>query len=314
MPKNNNLDPVKLPMVIKFGKKPETEFKNNLRSINIELIDAPTVQQLVNYIPDFVMATWAERPDQNYTIEERVEALHELFVGNALPGAMETIGITFRISGISLQEVTHILRQRLGTFSADCSGDKWWSDKDSLVPFSIENSPEFYERYKKITEDAKKLYCDMIDSKRISIMDARYILPRNLSTFYYMRLSIKDVLAFIRQREDVQIQPETDNIIAYQMFNILLKLYGELVKDAVDFSNPSPFYKKMARTGKATNLYFPEPEVDTFEWNEKDFIYQCRRGQMNGTSGGEFNLFDALQLSYFTVFKQYGVKVPDWVP
>src|SRR5690606_22859517 len=119
---------------------------------------------------------------------------------------------------ISLQEVTHILRHRMATFSADCSGDKWWTHKDALVPNSIENSDEFYARYRKLVEDAKQLYCDMIDSKEISIMDARYILPRCLSTFYFMRIGLKDLIGFIKQRIDKQIQPETDNLIAYYMY------------------------------------------------------------------------------------------------
>lgn len=310
MPKNNNLPPVELPMKIKFGQEPRTEFVNNLMSIHVDLIDYPTIQQLKSYVPSYVNATWEEDPFREYTDEEKEKALEEMFSGRTLPSVKETIGLTFRISGISLQEVTHLIRHRSGSFSADCSGDKWWTDKDALVPFSIQNSPEFYERYKEITKAAKKLYCDMIDSKDISIMDARYILPRNLSTYYYVRFDLANCINFIRQRIDVQIQPETDNIIAYEMFQCLLGAYGHYVADMVDFTNPSPFYQKMARTGKATNLYFPEPEVDTFEYNEKDFIYQCRRKDMRGTQKENENLFEKLQRSFFHVFSSFNVKVP----
>ena len=313
MPSNKKLKPVKLPMKIRFGEKPKTEFVNNLCSINVKLLSAPTITQLKSYIPDFVLATWEESENKIYTEKEKKQALKEMFEGKTLPTALETINLVFKISGISLQEVTHILRHRNFSFSADCSGDKWWSHKDSLVPESIQNSPEFYERYKKITEEAKTLYCDMIDSEKISIMDARYILPRNLSTFYYIRCNLKDCLAFINQRKDVQIQPETDNIMAYAMFDALLTVYGGYVSKMVDFSNPSPFYQKMARTGKATNLYFPEPEVDNFEWNPDDFIYQCRREELSGTEPSNFSVFKHIQKYYFERFKCYGVKVPDWV-
>lgn len=311
MPKNNSLKPVTLPMVQKFGKAPETEFKNNLRSIKVMLIDAPSLEHLKEYIPYYTGATWAESPYELVSAEAADKALKEMFNGFSLPSAKETISLTFLIDGISLQEVTHLIRHRNGSFSADCSGDKWWTDKDALVPFSVQNSPEFIERYKCIVEQAKQLYCDMIDSRRISIMDARYILPRCLSTFYYVRFNFNDVIAFINQRKDVQIQPETDNIIAYKMFDCLLETYGEYIAGCVDFTNPSPFYQKMARTGKATNLYFPEPEVDNFEWNENDFIYQCRRKNLNGTSGGDYNLFEMFQSAYFSKFAKYGVKVPE---
>ena len=313
MPKNNNLEPIKLPMDIKFGKGQKTKFKNNLDFIRIEPISYMNISDLFDYIPSFVDATWSENPRKKYSYEEAAKLVTDMFTGKTLPGALETINFVFRISGISLQEVTHIIRHRNATFSADCSGDKWWSEKDALVPCSIQNSPEFNERYEKLVIETKQLYCDMIDSKVISIMDARYILPRCLDTFYYMRINYKDLIAFINQRKDVQIQPETDNVIAYKLFDILLNIYGDYVKNAVDFSNPSPFYQKMARTGKATNLYFPEPEVDNFEYNEADFIYQCRRKDLNGTNPERDYAFGRIQLEYFKKFKKAGVKVPEWV-
>lgn len=300
MPKNNSLTPTTLPMKLRFDEKPKTEFKNNLDAIKIELISAPTMDELRAYLPQFITATWQEQGDRYYTnnifLKEKDEIIRDAFFGKALPTALETINLVFRISGISLQEVTHIIRYRNAGFSADCSGDKWWTHKDALVPSSVENSPEYYERYKKIVEEAKQLYCDMIDSRDISIMDARYILPRCLDTFYYMRISLKDAIHFIKQRIDKQIQPETDNIIAYQMYCRILEQYP-IANGLIDIHQPSYFYMKMARTGKATNLYYPDADSDNFEWNEKDFIYQNYRNEMNGTDGDE-NHFDSLLKFY----------------
>lgn len=313
MPKNNNLAPVKLPMDKKFGREPVTLFMNNLTEIDVRTISAPSLEDLENYIPYFVDATWAENPmEKKFTQEEKEKYVEEMFSGMCLPTARETIKFTFYIDGISLQEVTHILRHRLASFSADCSGDKWWSDKDCLVPESVQNSPEFYERYKSIVEASKQLYCDMVDSKDISIMDARSILTRNLSTFYYMSIDLGNLLAFINQRKDVQIQPQTDNVLAYKLTHELIKLYGgKLISKCVSFANPSPFYQKMARTGKATNLYIPEPEVDTFDWNEKDFIYNKRREELNGTNPTNVTIFKQIQMYYFQIFKDNGIPIPE---
>lgn len=319
MPKNNNLQPTMLPMELRFGEKPTTIFKNNLSSLKVELMSAPTMDELRSYLPQFVTATWQEQGDAHYnneiSLKEKDEIIRDALFGKALPTALETINLVFRISGISLQEVTHIIRYRQAAFSADCSGDKWWTHKDALVPNSIENShgpsddkyaystgesihPEdFYSRYKKIVEDAKQLYCDMIDSKQVSIMDARYILPRCLETFYYMRMNLKDAIHFIKQRIDKQIQPETDNIIAYQMYCAILKQYP-VANGLIDIHSPSYFYIKMARTGKATNLYYPDADSDKFEWNENDFIYQNYRSEMNGTDVDTTNLFDKY-LAYY---------------
>lgn len=293
MPRNNDLEPVVLPMSIRFDEKPTTRFVNNLSSIDIELINAPTMADLRSYLPPFLEATWAEGPMDatNLSLERKDEIIRECFFGRALPTALETIGLTFKVSGISLQEVTHLLRHRTASFSADCSGDKWWTHKDALVPNSIEQSTEFYDRYQALVEASKQLYCDMIDSKQISIMDARYILPRCLSTFYFMRISLKDAIGFIKQRMDKQIQPETDNLIAYYMYCHILKQYP-IANGLIDIHETSWFFAKMARTGKATNLYYPDQDSDKFEWNEKDFIYQSYRNEMNGTDEGATNLFD----------------------
>ena len=106
-----------------------------------------------------------------------------------------------------------------------------------------------------------------------------------------MRLSLKDALHFIKQRIDKQIQPETDNVIAYQMYCEILRQFP-VANGIVDIHAPSYFYINTARTGKATNLYFPDDDSDKFEWNEKDFIYQCYRNEMNGTDEGAKNHFD----------------------
>ena len=315
MPINNNLKPVELPMKLRFNEKPTTNFINNLDAIRVELLDAPSLDNLRNYLPQFITATWQEVGDESYlgnmTNKEKDDIIRQAFFGKALPTALETINLTFRISGISLQEVTHIIRYRTASFSADCSGDKWWTHKDALVPNSIQQSngsgsdeeyyatnnqiasDDFYSRYKQIVEMSKQLYCDMIDSKKISIMDARYILPRCLSTFYYMRLTLKDVIHFIKQRIDKQIQPETDNLIAYYMYIELVQQYKHTIVGLIDIHQPSWFYINMARTGKATNLYFPDSDSDKFEYNENDFIYQCKRDEMNGTDKDATNKFNS---------------------
>ena len=313
MPKNNDLTPVKLPMKLRFGERPTTEFKNNLVSIRVTLMQAPSMDDLRKYLPGFANATWSDLPGDydDISIQEKDKIIRDVFLGKTLPTALETINLNFRIEGISLQEVTHIIRYRNASFSADCSGDKWWTHKDALIPNSIQNSngladdsayygtgatiapDNFHERYKQIVRMAKELYCDMIDSKKVSIMDARYILPRCLETYYYMRISLKDALHFIKQRIDKQIQPETDNIIAYQMYCEILRQFP-VANGIIDIHAPSWFYVNTARTGKATNLYFPDADSDKFEWNENDFIYQCYRNEMNGTDPDATNAFDGL--------------------
>lgn len=293
MPKNNNLKPKQFPQVIRFNEEPSTEFCNNLASIKVQLLNAPSFKELKEYLPGFVKATWTDHPAllDDMSSSDRDRIVRQVFFGKTLPTAQETIGLVWFIDGISIQEVTHILRYRGASFSADCSADKWWTHKRGLVPNAIEESPEFYARYMSLVEETKKLYCDMIDSREISILDARYILPRCLETFYYMRMNLKDTLHFINQRIDKQIQPETDNVIAYQMYLELLRNYP-IANGLIDIHKPAMHYISQARSDDSSNIYPPDEDSDIFEWNERDFLYSKTRGKMNGTLSNAYNHFN----------------------
>ena len=215
---------------------------------------------------------------------------------------MECLGFTFKISGIDTQTVTHLIRHRAGSFAAQCTGDRDLRHDRALVPESIENcranEDDFYFRYLKIVQDAKKLYSDMTDSKLVSMMDARVILPKCMETFYIARFNLKDLIGFIKQRQDVQIQPEVDNILATRIARLVVERIPE-VATCLDFSKPDMHYVRTFRveqpdgtfTSKGTNLYHPEPKNDLFEFNENDAIYQCRREDINGNASGEEKIF-----------------------
>jgi thymidylate synthase (FAD) len=202
---------------------------------------------------------------------------------------MECLGFTFKLSGLSFQEVTHIIRHRAGSFAAQCTGDRDLRDDPAVVPEAVENSPEFLRRWKQIVLDSKQLYSDMTDSKAVSMMDARMILPKCMTSFYLMRLNLKDLLGFIKQRQDIQIQPAADNLLAAMMARELIKVLPE-ASARIDFNSPDMHYIKTFRIkqgdkwiSRGTNLYWPEPKNDKFEYHPNDTIYQSRREKINGT-------------------------------
>ena len=130
----------------------------------------------------------------------------------------------------------------------------------------------------------------MTDSKDVSMMDARMILPKCMTSFYLMRMNLKDLLGFIRQRQDKQIQPAADNLLAAYMARELINVLPE-ASVAIKFDSPDMHYIKTFRvkeagqwTSKGTNLYWPEPKNDTFEYHPDDTIYQARRESINGTN------------------------------
>jgi hypothetical protein len=123
------------------------------------------------------------------------------------------------------------------------------------------------------------------------MMDARMILPKCMTSFYLMRLNLKDLLGFIAQRQDMQIQPAADNILAAYMAREVLKVLPE-ASARISFNKPDMHYIKTFRvpdgkggeTSRGTNLYWPEPKNDKFEYHPNDTIYQSRREDINGTN------------------------------
>lgn len=302
MPKNNSLTPVQLPMPIRFNKPAKTGVKVLEDELKVTLVDSPTEEQLLNYIPGYVNATWAEdiTERERYSEHKKFDSIVKMFKGKTLPSALETIRFTFIIDGMSLQEVTHIIRHRTASFSAVCTGDRFMHEDDVFVPEAIQQSDEFYKRYVELAEQSKQLYVDMVDSKEVSLMDARYAMPRSSRQTYYMSMNYKDLLSFIRQRIDRAIQPKSDNIIAYQMWLEVCKKIPMLAAlDLVDFNAPSWFFINTSRTGHSTNLYLPESHNDKFEWNENDFIYQKEREELIGTNEDASSTFME-KLEYYT--------------
>ena len=56
--------------------------------------------------------------------------------------------------------------------------------KCALKQNSRKDENDFYRRYVNLVNQSKQLYADMVDSKKVSMMDARVILPKCLETFY----------------------------------------------------------------------------------------------------------------------------------
>ena len=268
---------------LKWNQKPQTKFKEHLSSIKVEILSCPTWDHLKSYIPEFTMATWEDAPGREFTDEEREIAVVQSFTGKLLPTSLETINVTMRIEGLDLIDVTHLIRHRTLSFSAQCTADRDMRNDDVLIKPSILNS-EYEIRYKQLLLDAKELYADMVDSKEVSIFDARTVLPRSLSNFYYVRGNIKDILQFIRTRKDEAIQPESDNVIAIRMWQALLKALPELndILD-MDFGGPDHWFIKTAKEGHNSKCYLPKEKNDVYDYNPEEYIYQKRREDFNGS-------------------------------
>ena len=299
MPINNNLPVQKLPMEVKFDKKPTTKINVLEEAIDVKLIQYPTYEQLLSYIPNFCQATWEDDPYKKYSKEEAEKILIKMFKGQTLPTALETIRFTFTLENLTYVEISHILRYRGFSISAQCTADRFQSDDSAAIPASINQSDEFRERYVNLIHEMKQLYQDMVDTREISIFDARYILPKASTVYYHVSMNFKDLVHWIRQRIDRAIQPQTDNILAYKMWLEVCKVYPILTTlDIIDFDMPSWFFIKTHESGHCSNIYQPEEHnAKHFDYNEKSFMYDKTRPEMCGTNPDAKYIFDDIKKS-----------------
>jgi len=279
MPKNKKIPKVKLPMELKFNEPVETKFQTENEAIKVIMINHPP-KNYKEICYKMIMSTWADKPIKIATQEEIDKTFKELISFKTLPNSMEMLQFTFLIEGLTHIEISHMLRHRsFSAIHALCSGDRDLRKDNVLIPESIQNSRFVYE-YKELSKKCKELYASMVDSKEISLMDARYILTRNHPYYYYFTMNLKDIMAFINQRKCTQIQPYTDNLIAKGIYKNIISIIPE-VADVISLKcDARCHYIKTANTGKATNLYLPDKTHDCFDWNSNNFIYKKRRYEL----------------------------------
>ena len=128
------------------------KYKNHLRSLKATLVDYPDMEKLKSYIPEFAAITWLEKKEDIDTFLEsrnltRETMVHEMFAGRTLPTALETVRLTFFIEGLDLTNVTHIIRHRLFSFSAQSTDPVTMEnhdilDNDAFIDISGEKNQE----------------------------------------------------------------------------------------------------------------------------------------------------------------------------
>ena len=266
---------------LKFGKQPgPLQFVNQLTAIDVKIVHAPTVAELRKTISVFLMNTWNDKIQWAFPEEDIDQTIDELFRYELLPTAMETINLTWSVNGMDMIDTTHLIRHRLFSFAAQVHGDRDMRDDRVMVKPSIMANPEIFDRYRKITQDARQLYIDMLDSGLVHGLDTRTIMPRNFEHFYMVRCTIKDLIGYCVMRGDEQIKTTVDNIIAMKLWLEVLKIYPFL-KGLVDFRKPDAFYQRQSAKGK-TNIFPPNAKNDNFDWCEEQFYHPIGRDEFPG--------------------------------
>ncbi len=280
MPINNDLPKHPLLVNLKTGEKATTEYVNGLDAVNVRILKAPSISELESYIPEFTSGTWEDNPVLEFSGGQRRQAVQDLFDGYLLPTALETIKITFIVENIDLPDVCHLIRHRTMGFSASGTGDRDSRHDKVLLKPSIIGS-QYEARIKEATNTLKEVYGEMMDDPDIPVLDARTFLPRNTSNYYYVTADLKAIFAFVGQRKDEAIEPETMNIFAFKLWREICKIYPQL-KNKIDLRGEDKFAVQTSIGCRSSNFYRPEPKNDTYQYRLDWFMKEKMRQEMRG--------------------------------
>lgn len=270
-------------------------YVNDIDAIDVQILDYPTLAELKRYIPELVMATWNEdeiKFSESLTDEDRLKFVVRTLQNKFIPTALKSINITFRITGMSWHDVSHLIRTTGFSYAADCSGDKVFEGRPIGVPeflttMSDENGTKLFDLYHKACSNLMHIYDVAMNSGKVHLQDARLMLPRTMTTFYYVTGGLDTCLRFISQRIDRQVQPKADNIMAMLLAIELTKILPIMI----DIDEPNRFYIKETTTNFKSGWERPLPQNEKFipeEYQDpSNFLYgDVRRDEMIGN--GEF--------------------------
>ena len=148
----------------------------------------------------------------------------EMFEGRTLPTALETVRLTFLLEGLDLTNVTHIIRHRNFSFSAQSTDPVSMEDHDILTNDAFDHFPELQVKAKRLMSELNQLYKTAVKNG-ISYYDARHYMPRAKESKYFMSGNIKDWMMFLKVRLGEQNQPTSDRILALRIRQAILEAY-----------------------------------------------------------------------------------------
>lgn len=251
------------------------KYVNDLANIKVTLLNYTPYRVLEKYIPELVTATWNENIQEfrdTLLPKDRDEIMKLCFDGKLIPTALKSIPVTVLIEGITTHDVTHLLRHSGLSFAADCTGDKYITDRPIIVPSFLNDCPDEYgERYIKLMEESYKLYDDICNNlgQKVHVQDARLVLPRTMETFYYVTGTLFDFIKFLQQRIDMQVQPKSDNILALKLYKELKKVYPI----NININARNNFYCAESEHELSSKWYSPLPQNKTEYTENMDTVY-----------------------------------------
>jgi len=221
---------------IRYGKKPETKFIDNMNAVKVRLIDWPDPDRLITVLVNMAKASWYEDFSVDADKGDIEKTVEKLLSGEVLAQGLEHATFCFLVSGLSLHGTHMLVRNRVGIrymqrSTAVCD----FRDEPVLVPRAFTRHPSMLERYKEWARQGKQLYADLLDTGDIAASDARMCLPKSMPQWCYVSCCLTTLLSIYGKRSDTQEEPPEMNIMVEQMKDLVVEKFPYMRKYFVRF-------------------------------------------------------------------------------
>lgn len=219
----------------KFGETPRTKFKSLHNNLDVA-VRGPSRGEMEKRLAIVLGSTWADSVEEAAVLGDP----EKLYAGTALWQGLEYIQFFVSISGISRIFTHQLVRMRIGaTYSQQCSGDADWRHHDALVPKGISEDALSLKRFLGHISQVKVDYARLIDTRQLTIHEARYLLPHCLDTFITMNVNLAALVPWYHKR------------VCTQSNTLEMVLVARKVRDAIVDNWPrlKPLFKSRCATG-----------------------------------------------------------------
>ena len=192
----------------------ESRSDRGLDGIKVELWEPMHPSAAARTIASFYMSTWDDPiPPDNWRFEDSMKIAQDAMEGKVLPNTLESIPITFAISGISRATTHQLVRTRVGAVFGQQGGrDNNWTDFNLRIP-------ETWWKHEKLVKEAqtlqiyqRRLYRRALEAG-VPFQDARYVLPMGLETALVVSYNLLSFKSLAERRLCNRMMWETNYVV-----------------------------------------------------------------------------------------------------
>lgn len=267
---------VQTPYLPRWGQKPLTRILPMGHAARVDLLSGPDKRFLREVVPEFVAACHQRDPTFWRFAEGTSKTLDDVVEGKTLWQAGEIIHFTFRLSGVSRILTHQLVRARVGiTFSQQCTGEQDCRHWDVIRPDCFLDDDDSRADFEEQCLSAKVKYARILDRRRVSCRQARYLLPEGLATNIQMHICLGSLVGLYMKRADVMSQSFEIYTLMMVMREELKQTYPWLVRALPDPYDVflKGYWNKTHKTPYANTNLYPPPVEWTSDFNREDFVY-----------------------------------------